>query len=215
MKLAIVGAGGFGRETYDMICASDPNAEQWSLAGFIDPLPNEDLLTRIGATWLGDDKDFFANTKADRVLIAVGDPHERARIATKYRRAGVEIAQFVHPSAEIGSGTLLGEGCIVSSGVMLMNNSRIGAFSNLDRRSMVGHDSHLGDFATLHPAVVLSGRVTVGAFTRVGTCSCVLPEISIGVSVVVAAGAVVTSSIPDGFTVGGVPAKQMTSKGTR
>ena len=31
----------------------------------------------------------------------------------------------------------------------------------------------------------------------------------------VAAGAVVTSSIPDGFTVGGVPAKQMTTKGAR
>jgi sugar O-acyltransferase (sialic acid O-acetyltransferase NeuD family) len=206
-RLAIVGAGGFGRETYDLIRSSDPFAERWSIAGFIDPMADETLLSTIGAKWLGGDDDFLATPRADAVLIAIGDPHIRARIATRYREAGASIADFIHPSVELGSNTFWGEGCIVSSGVMLMNNSRLGAFTNLDRRSMVGHDSILGDFATLHPASILSGNVTVGAFARLGTCSCVLPRITIGSSAVV--GAVVTSSIDEGMTVAGVPAKPL------
>lgn len=211
-RLAIVGAGGFGRETFDLIRSSDPLAERWSIAGFIDPMADETLLSLIGSEWLGDDDDFLVTPKADAVLIAVGDPYLRARIADRYREVGVSIADFIHPSVELGSNTVWGEGCIVSSGVMLMNNSRLGDFANLDRRAMVGHDSIVGDFATLHPASVLSGYVTVGAFTRLGTCSCVLPNVSIGSSVVVAAGAVVASSINEGLTVAGVPAKPLANK---
>ena len=208
-KLAIVGAGGFGRETYDMIRSSDPLSEQWNIAGFVDPMADETLLSLIGSEWLGSDDDFLASPCADSVLIAIGDPHLRARIATQYRDAGASIAEFIHPNVELGSNITRGEGCILSSGVMLMSNSHLGAFTNLDRRSMVGHDSNLGDFATLHPASVTSGHVNVGAFSRLGTYSFVLPHISIGPSVVVGAGAVVTSSVEEGLTVAGVPAKPL------
>ncbi|MDA9802787.1 NeuD/PglB/VioB family sugar acetyltransferase [bacterium] len=206
-RLAIVGAGGFGRETYDQVLSSDPFSERWSLSGFIDPMADEELLLSMGSRWLGSDSDFLDASSADAVLIAVGDPQLRYRIASLYRAAGVSIADFIHPSVECGSLTFWGEGCIISSGVMLMNNSILGNFVNLDRRSMIGHDSRIGDFATLHPAAVISGNVTVGAYARMGTCSCVLPSISIGSSVVVAAGAVVTSSVAEGVTVAGVPAK--------
>ena len=150
--MAIVGAGGFGRETYDLIRSCDPHSARWDIAGFVDAMADSSHLSAIGSQWLGNDQDFLSGGRADSVLLAVGDPHLRARLATRYRDAGVSIANFIHPSADVGSNTTVGEGCIVSAGAMVMNSSRLGAFTNIDRRAMVGHDSRIDDFGTLHPA---------------------------------------------------------------
>jgi acetyltransferase-like isoleucine patch superfamily enzyme len=49
--------------------------------------------------------------------------------------------------------------------------------------------------------------VTIGAGTWIGTRATVLPGVTIGAGCVVAAGAVVTESVPDDTMVGGVPAR--------
>ena len=66
-----------------------------------------------------------------------------------------------------------------------------------------------GDFVSLHPAAVLSGNVTVGERTMVGAGAVVLPGVTIGSDVQVGAGAVVTKDVPDGVTVVGSPAREM------
>lgn len=43
----------------------------------------------------------------------------------------------------------------------------------------------------------------------IGTGSIILPGVTIGSNVIVAAGAVVSSDVPDGKVVGGVPAKEI------
>lgn len=52
-----------------------------------------------------------------------------------------------------------------------------------------------------------SGNVTIGAGTFVGAHSIILPGVKIGKGCVIAAGSVVTSSIPDYSTAQGVPAR--------
>ena len=207
MRVAIVGAGGFGRETYDLIRSCDTAEVPWDVAGFVDDKVDGALLASMGSKWLGTDDDFLSTGQADSVLIAVGDPFLREKLTNRYRAAGVSFTNFVHPSAMVGSNVDIGEGCIVSAGVMLMNNVRLGSFSNIDRRCMVGHDSVVEDYGTLHPGSVVSGRVCVGPFCILGTCSCVLPGIALGASVVVGAGAVVVRSFEGGETVVGVPAR--------
>lgn len=58
-----------------------------------------------------------------------------------------------------------------------------------------------------YPDFDVFGKVTIGNWVYIGTDSLILPGVTIGNNVLVAAGSVVTKSIPSGVVVGGNPAR--------
>jgi sugar O-acyltransferase (sialic acid O-acetyltransferase NeuD family) len=207
-SLVIVGAGGFGRETLDVVRAIDPTGATWSFIGFVaGDAPDTDLLHRIDATWLGNDEEFLRLPSATHYVVAIGDPALRRELSQRYDDAGLKPVTLVHPSSLIGSDVQIGEGSIICSHTSITTNIRIGRHVHVDRTTTVGHDSVIEDYVTLHPSSVISGSVHIGLGTRVGTNACVLPGVAVGRHVMVGAGAVVTSDVPDSITVKGVPAR--------
>lgn len=59
----------------------------------------------------------------------------------------------------------------------------------------------------IYPDFDVFGRVTIGDWVYIGTNSLIMPGVSIGDNVLVAAGSVVTKSIPSGYVVAGNPAR--------
>ena len=57
-----------------------------------------------------------------------------------------------------------------------------------------------------YPQFDCFGKVKIGDYVYIGTCSLIMPGVTIGNNVLVAAGSVVTKSIPDNVVVGGNPA---------
>lgn len=58
-----------------------------------------------------------------------------------------------------------------------------------------------------HPDFDCFGKISVGNWTYIGANSIIMPGVSIGNNVLIAAGSIVTKSIPDCVVVGGNPAK--------
>ena len=58
-----------------------------------------------------------------------------------------------------------------------------------------------------HPDFDIFGKVVVGDYAYIGSHSIILPGVTIGECALVAAGSVVTKSVPSGAVVGGNPAK--------
>ena len=58
-----------------------------------------------------------------------------------------------------------------------------------------------------YPKFDCFGKVTIGDYVYIGTGSLIMPGVTIGNNVLVAAGSVVTKSIPDNCVVAGNPAK--------
>lgn len=206
--IAIVGAGGHGRELHwalTEMLASGNCAGQ--IVGFVDDQqPADGLLERINSVWLGG-LDAFESFVGAYVL-GIGAPQSRVRVAARLAAVVAEPVDVVHPSVLVGPDVLWGDGFVACANVSVTTHVRFGRHVHLNRHVTVGHDCVVGDFVSLHPAAVLSGNVTVGERTMIGAGAVVLPGVTIGSDAQVGAGAVVTRDVRDGMTVVGSPAAQ-------
>lgn len=207
-QLAIIGAGGFGREVLDVVEAVNAAREEWSFVGFFDDgAPDEGRLAARNVQHLGG-TERIASLDA-YYSIGIGTGLVRQRLDEQLRQAGRPSAVLVHPSATCGGVVALGDGAIVTAGVRITTNVSLGRHVHVNINSTIGHDCQIGDYVTINPGVNVSGEVTIGKRVMLGTGSAVLQGLSLGDDCIVGAGAVVTRDVPSGATVVGVPAKPL------
>lgn len=203
-RVVIVGNGGHARACVD---AWDPSPEL-APAGYVGPAEADVL----GLPYLGDDTDLAAlvGTGLDRAFVALGSGRVRSAVTDLCLAAGLELVTVIAPSAQVGATASVGIGSIVLHKAVLGANVSVGRGSIINTGATVDHDCVIGDFVHIAPGVNLAGTVTVGDGAMVGIGASVVPGIRIGAGATVGAGAVVIHDIPDGQTVVGVPAQEMT-----
>jgi sugar O-acyltransferase (sialic acid O-acetyltransferase NeuD family) len=211
--LVIVGCGGFGREAADVVAAinsSSADDPPWNTIGFLDDDPSDDdlaRLQRLGLNVLGDVDGTVGSLGDTHYVVAVGDPHARARLAGRCESAGLTPATLVHPSARVGSDVTIGEGTILCGGASITTNVRIGRHVQVNPNATVGHDVTIGDFVLVSPLVAISGNCTIEELTMLGTHSAVLPGVTVASGATVGGGSCVVRDVPSSTTVKGVPAR--------
>lgn len=202
--IAIIGAGGFGRETAWLI----QQLGGWNLIGFFDD--NAKANTGFAdLTILGDINSVKKLPTSTSLVIAISNPGIRQQIAEKIGE-GFDFPTLIHPSASFGhSSNHMGKGVIITAGVILTIQIYLGDFTILNLATTIGHDCHLSKFTSIMPQCSISGNVTLGERCFVGAGARILQNISLGNDCVVGAGAVVTKSFGNAAKLVGVPAKEM------
>lgn len=209
-SIAIFGAGGFGREVFQIILdinAQNPEKPVWMTEGFlVDPeyvgVKVQGLPTLNALEWL-------RAHPATQVVVAVGSSVQRRRIVEKIKAASSNtlFATLVHPRAWIGRGVKLGDGCVVCAGSLLTTDIGLGDHVHVNIGATIGHDAALADYVTLNPSVNVSGNVKIGEGCEIGTGSVLIPQLSVGQWSIAGAASVITKSVPANVTVVGAPAK--------
>ena len=206
-RLVIIGAGGHGRETLDVVDALNAVRPSFEVVGFVatgDPSPE---VERRGIPFLGG-PDVLAGVPADiDAVIAIGDGAVRRRIDAALLAEGRRSAVLVHPLASVASDNRLGPGVVMAAGARVTTNVTLGRHVHLNVNAVASHDVVVGDYATLSPGVLLNGGTVVGAGAFLGTGAIVVPGCRVGADAVVGAGAVVVDDVAPGVTVVGVPAR--------
>jgi len=204
--MLIVGAKGFAKEVLEILHQLN---ETKNLVFYDDVNNNSpDLLFNCFPVIKNIDAAVeYLKTVDNRFTLGIGNPRLRKIFADKFQKLGGKLTSTISPYSNLGHYEVnIGEGCNIMTGVVITNDIKIGHGVLINLNCTIGHDSTLGNFVELSPGVHISGNCNIGSYCNIGTNASILPKLSIGNNVIVAAGAVVTKDVPDNCMVAGVPA---------
>lgn len=209
MRYLVVGAGGHGQEVAWSLAEHERGrGAAYELLFFDDAVPAGPLASGLGSV-VGplDAVADHADRRTTRLVLGVGLPGLKIQLTERLASTGLTWATVVHPRATIGPNVEIGAGSYVAAGAIVTLNVRLGAFSTVNMHAQVAHDGVLERYATLHPDAHVAGGVRIGEGAELGTGSVVIPGLTIGAFAVLGAGAVAVESLEGGRTYVGVPAR--------
>lgn len=217
LPLVIFGSGGISREVAQLV--EDINnhspVQVFDLLGFVESDPemvgNRSSIYDIVSC----DRDFSSFAARFPVLgvaLPIGFPKVKRKVFTNVLAdiKNIVYPNLIHPSVSVQRETLdIGVGNIITAGLRLTTNIKIGNFNLFNLNSTVGHDVVIGDFCVINPVATISGGVTVEDDVLIGTGTNILQNITIKARSTAGAGSLVAKDIPEDTVVVGIPAKPM------
>jgi len=204
-SLLIIGAGGHGRVTAD---AAELSGKWGKIAFLDDRYPEINSSGRWPVIGVLEGIATLVNKWSDFV-VAIGDNVVRSENQEKLRSLCLNVSTVIHPSAQIASDVMLGDGTVVFANAVINTGSVLGKACVVNTGSTVDHDCQLGNGVHISPGVNLAGNVKVGDRSWVGIGATVINGCTIGNDAMIAAGAVVINNINNGLIVSGVPAREL------
>jgi UDP-perosamine 4-acetyltransferase len=201
-KIIILGASVFAEEVADIVA----QIGDCEVVGFVEGINRDrckERLLGLPIVWIEEVGELQNGCQG---LCAVGST-KRKHFIQQAIDAGLSFTSAVHPSAQVSNTSKIGEGTIVSPGVIVAAHTAIGSHVIVNRGVLIGHHTNVGDFVTISPGANIAGRVKIGDCCYIGMGSIVIDGIAIGSNSIVAAGAVVTKDVPENVLVAGIPAK--------
>lgn len=210
MKIIVMGASGHGQVVADVLFQMWTKGREMEIVGFLD---DDAALTGtrvMGLNVLGKLADLPAMPH-DCIILGIGDNVVRARLYNELKNAGKRFVTAIHPTAILAPDVVVSPGAVLCAGTVINTGGRVGENAILNTAASLDHHSVLAAHSHVAPGVRLAGNVHVGEGALVGIGSCVVPGVTLGPWSVVGAGAAVTKDVPEGTTVGGVPARVLAS----
>jgi len=210
-KIAIYGAGGFGKEVACILNLINEKTPTWELVGFFDDGKEKGLQISHFGKVLGNLTDLNDWTEPLSIAFAVGSPQILQKLVTGITNPNIDFPNIIHPEAffadkrslQIGMGNVIVRGCSFSCDVT------IGNFNQFNSISALAHDVKVGDFNVFMPLTRISGETTICNNNFFGIGSIVLQGLHIGNQTRIGAGSILMTKTKDGFLYMGNPAKKM------
>lgn len=207
MKPLIMVGGGHGSLPRNIIEAVE--AQGRTLAGYLNAGDAAEPLLHarpcLGDARLLDDAAFLA---AHDVAVAMQGPQRRAMCLELLAR-NASLPVIAHPAATISATAAIGAGTVISAGVVVQQDARVGRFCILNTSCSIDHDNVVGDFVSVSPGVHTAGNVAIEDDVFVGLGALIVNRVTVGVRATVGAGAVVLRDVAADTTVVGNPAKPL------
>ncbi len=207
----IYGASGFGKEILSLA------KEQFGCESKIVFVDDGDVPNKLLGCDILNFEQFINLEGKKKVTIAIANSKIRENLTLKCLENCVEVFDVKASNVIVLEDVKMAKGSILCPFVTLTSDITIGKSFQANIYSYVAHDCVIGDYVTFAPAVKCNGNVHIGDHVYIGTGAIIHQgkpnkPLKIGKGAVIAAGAVVTKSVPDGMTVFGNPAIEFTKE---
>ena len=149
--------------------------------------------------------DFFENKKEIGFIIGIGDNLIREKIYNLITSKNAEVTTLISNTASISHSVRIDNGTFVNRNVSINALAKIGKNVILNTACVIEHECEISDSVHIAPGVVLAGNVFVGERSFIGANSVVKQGVRIGKDVIIGAGSVVISDVPDRKKIVGNP----------
>lgn len=209
-KLAIFGAGSFGREIACLINHINEKTPTWEIIGFFDDGVEKDTIISHFGTVLGGMDELNAWDSPLDLAIAIGNPQSLRFVRERIVNPHISFPNIIHPNFVMNDPQTfsIGEGNIIQGGCSVSCDVTIGNFNVFNGSISLGHDVSIANYNILMPALRISGEVSIGDENLIGVGAIILQQIKVGNNVRLGAGAVLMTKPKDGNTYIGNPAKK-------
>jgi len=202
-QLLIIGASGHGKVVADIAL----KLNKWKQIFFLDD--DDSIVEAMGIKVIGKTADAFLHIEDSDIFVAVGDNTTRKVTQEKLESLGANIPVLIHPNAVIGDDVSIKEGTVIMAGVVINCCSNIGKGCIINTSSTVDHDNEISDFVHISPGAHLSGSVSIGENSWIGTGCDIINNISITDQCIIGAGSVVIKDIKEPGTYVGIPVRRL------
>lgn len=206
-KIAIIGAGGFGREVKMLIDQINKIENKYTFIGYFDDGKEKGSFVN-GFPILGNIAEINSIKEDLAVVLALGNPIFKKNAIELISNPKIYFETLIHPSVIIGDDDVkIGKGTIVCAGTIITCTIEIQDFVTLNLACTIGHDTIIENFVSIMPGVNVSGEVILKEGVYVGTGAKIINQVTVGQYTIIGAGAVVSRDLPKNCTAVGIPAK--------
>lgn len=211
-KIAIYGAGGFGKEVACMLEKINlAEGRKWDLIGFFDDGKKAgEPVSHFGRV-LGGIEELNKWPKKICVALCFGNPQTVKAIREKINNASVVFPNLIDPSFAIADPLTfsIGEGNIIKGRCSVTTDVKIGNFNLLNGDNSLGHNVAIGDYNTIMPGARISGEVSIGTLNLIGAGSFIRQQIKVGTGATLSPLSALLTKPKDYALYIGNPAKRM------
>jgi len=203
-RVVVVGAGGLGREVMRYVADVASTGAPVEVVGFLDDNPHALDAFSLNVPIVSSVASY--QPQADESLvIAVGDPNLRQRMASQLAARGARFFSIVHPRAYVAADAMIAEGCVLAPFAFVGAGARLGRHVALNTYASVGHDACIEECCVFSPYAVVNGNVRLGRQVFLGTHATVILGKSVGAYSKISAGSVAVRNVPECSLVVGNP----------
>ncbi|HEV3476924.1 MAG TPA: DapH/DapD/GlmU-related protein [Rubrobacteraceae bacterium] len=172
IRVAIVGAGGYGRVALDVLLASGYGDR---VLGFYDDAHAALSGEVRGVPILGDVGMLKSMLSVEpvHVVVAITDNSARLQVANSLRGLGARFMAIAHPGAYVSEAAIIGDGSVVAAGAIVHPDAAVGSHCFLGPRSVVDRDAEVGAGTWISAGAIVGPGARIGARVALGQNSSV------------------------------------------
>jgi sugar O-acyltransferase (sialic acid O-acetyltransferase NeuD family) len=167
MRVAIVGAGGYGRVALDVLLGCGLGER---VLGFYDDAHAALSGEVRGVPILGDVGMLKSMLSVEpvHVVVAITENGVRLEVANSLRSLGARFLTAVHPAAYLSEAAVVGDGCVLAAGAVVHPDAAVGSHCFLGPGSVVDRDAEIGAGTWISAGAVVGPGARVGARVVLG-----------------------------------------------